>query len=181
LRRFIRISCGAALAAALAATTVALASPGSGRTTKTVSATFAATTIKHLTTTTCTGADGAYQVTNARYDGTATSTDPRLTGTLRVQVRSVVNTTKNLGFVRGTFRVHNSAGRSTDGSVVGVLSGGTLQAFVTGDLRGDHLGDADLLGSLTASFTATGGFTSGSLGTGPATDTAIATTGSCSH
>ena len=178
MRRRILITCIAALLAALTATAVALATSG-GRTTKTVSATFAAATVKHLTMTSCTGADGVYTVTNARYDGTATSADPRLNGKLRIQVRSVVNTTTNLGVVRGSFRVHNPMGGSSDGSLVGVLSGGTLQGFVTGDLR--HPGGTDLLGSVTASFTAAGGFTGGALGTGAATDTAIAVTGSCSH
>jgi hypothetical protein len=179
VRRFIQIAAVAALLSALGATAVALAIPG-GRTTKTVSAMFNAATVRHLTMTSCTGADGVYAVTNARYDGTSMgSADPRLNGKLSVQVRSVVNTTTNLGFVRATFRVRNHAGGSSDGSLVGVLSGGTLQGFVTGDLR--HPGRTDLLGSVTASFTAAGGFTSGSLGTGPATDTAIAVTGSCPH
>jgi hypothetical protein len=165
--------------AALTASAVALASSGAGRTTKSVSATFAATTVKHLTTTSCTGADGVYAVTHARYDGTSMSGDPRLNGKLRLQVKSVVNTTTNLGFVSGTFRVRDPAGGSADGSLVGVLSGGTLQGFVTGDLH--HPGATDLLGSVTASFTALGGFTGGSLGTGPGMDTAIAATGSCRH
>jgi hypothetical protein len=181
MRRFIRVARVAAVLATLAGTAVALASPGVGRTTKTVSATFAATTLKHLAATSCTGADGVYAVTRARYEGTATSADPRLTGTLRIQVRSVVNTTTNLGFLRGAFRVTDPAGGSADGSVVGVLSGGTLQGFVIGDLRGAHQGAARLLGSVTASFTAAGGFTGGSLGTGSATDTAIARNGSCPH
>jgi hypothetical protein len=178
VRRIIQIASVAALLAALSATTVALAT-SVGRTTKTVSATFAAGTVRHLTMTSCTGADGVYAVTNARYDGTATSADPRLNGQLRIQVRSVVNTTTNLGFVRGTFRVRNTAGGSSDGSLVGVLSGGTLQGFVTGDLR--RSGGTDLLGSVTASFTAASGFTGGLLGTGTAMDTAIAVTGACSH
>jgi hypothetical protein len=177
VRRFIQIASVSALVAALTATTVALANAG-GRAVKPVLATFAAATVKHLNMRSCSGTDGVYAVTNARYDGTASSPDPRLNGKLRIQVRSVVNTTTNLGFVRGTFRVRNPAGGSSDGSLVGVLSGGTLQGFVTGDLR--HPGGTDLMGSVTASFSATGGFTSGALGTGPATDTAIAVTGSCS-
>jgi hypothetical protein len=147
---------------------------------------FLATGLKHLTTTTCTGADGVYAVTHATYTGTATSADPRLDGTLRVQVKSVVNTTTNLGFLRGTFHVRDVGGGSANGTLVGVLSGGTLQGFATGDLRGPHPAAgmphparAELLGSVTASFTPAGGFTAGSLGVGPATDTAIALTGSC--
>jgi hypothetical protein len=178
VRRFIQIACVSAVMAALTATAVALANAG-GSAVKTVSATFAATTVKHLTMRSCPGADGVYAVTNARYDGTAASADPRLNGKLRIQVRSVVNTTTNLGFVRGTFRVRNPAGGSSDGNLAGVLSTGTLQGFITGDLR--HPGGTDLLGSVTASFSATGGFTSGALGTGAATDTAIAVTGSCSR
>ena len=69
-----------------------------------------------------------------------------------------------------------------------VQSGGTLQGFATGDLHGPrhvkgtpHTPGAELRGNLTATYSAAGGFTAGSLGTGAATDTAIAVSGSCSH
>lgn len=189
MRRFARIAGLVAALAVVGTAGIALAGPSGSRTTKSVSATFTATTVKHSKTTTCTGSDGTYAVTHATYTGSSTSSDPRLNGTLVVDVESVLNTSSNLGTLKGHFHIRNSSSGTADGSLTGVLSGGTLQGLATGHVHGPRPSKGSppsppmlpgaLLGNVTASFSAAGGFTSGSLGSGSGTDTATVMSGSC--
>jgi hypothetical protein len=150
---------GVAVAKHLAASTTA------------VSATFAATTVSHRTTKTCTGADGTYEVTHAKYTGTATSTDARLDGTLEVRVKSVYNTAENLGWLRADLKVRDADGKvEARGRLHAVNANGQLEGLLDGHVRGPH---AHLLGNLSAAFTSAGGFASGTLGSGNAANTAI--------
>src|SRR5437588_5119686 len=97
--------------AALVFAGLAFAQATGTRTTTTVSAGFAATTVVSSKTTTCTGADGSYAVTHATYEGTATSGEPRLNGPIEIRTHSVVNTTTNLGWLDATLRAKSATAR----------------------------------------------------------------------
>jgi hypothetical protein len=137
--------------------------------TEAVSATFTATNVVRTDTRTCTGADGTYEITHARYDGQATSATAGLAGPLQIRVKSVYNTTEKLGFVDGTLYLRGTERRAL-GRFSAVNTNGVLDGYVTGHVS---RGFAALRGSLTAGFTRTGGFTDGKLGTGSSTNTAL--------
>jgi hypothetical protein len=136
--------------------------------TEAVSATFTATNVVRTDTRTCTGTDGAYEITHARYDGQATSATAGLAGPLQIRVKSVYNTTEKLGFVDGTIYL-----RGTDRRAIGRFSAVNTNGVLDGYLTGHVSRGAALRGSLTAGFTRTGGFTDGKLGTGSSTNTAL--------
>ena len=122
---------GAAVVA-LTATGVAIA--GGPSTTTQVSATFTATTVMQKDVQTCTGVDGTYEITHATYSGTAVSSDPHLNGPVRIDVKSVYNTTKSLGWLSGKLRVDNSTtGDRAHGNLSAVNVGGQLQGFLSGE------------------------------------------------
>ena len=148
----------AALVASLATVGVALAHDGGHGSIQAVTATFAATNVSQLESATCTAADGTYRRTNATYTGTATSADPRLNGELTVHVKSLYNTTTNVGAAMGGFLVQNESGQ-TEAHFRAVLSNGTLTGFVEGE--GDS---AKLLGTVSASYDPETGLTDGQLG-----------------
>ena len=157
---------GALVALAVTSIAVANGKPGS---VKAVSATFTATTVAHLETRTCTGADGTFEISKGTYTGIASSSEPSLNGPIELKVRSVFNTTKSLGWIDGRLKVRGSRDRSF-GKVVAVNTHNTLDGFVVGEPGHES---AALLGSLTASFTRTGGFTSGQIGSGSTANAAV--------
>jgi hypothetical protein len=150
------------------------------------SATFYANTLSGSTNSqTCTASNSnTIQVTDATFTGTATSTtDPSLNGPLTIRVRSVYDSTTNAGWLTADFVVANSSATppaSFEGRLTAVNDNGTVQGL----LRGGQGAGIDLLGNVTSTFSATGGFGSsgsqGSIGTGSATDTAIVSSGTCS-
>ena len=157
-----------ALAATLAG--VAVAHSGSGTTgVKAVSATFTATTASRAETRACTGADGAYEIVKATYAGTATSAEASLTGPAELKVTSVYNTTTKIGWLEGRLKIGEGESRSYT-KLWAVNTNGSLDGFVYGEAG--HRGAA-LLGSLTAGWTRSGGFTDGKLGTGSSTNAAV--------
>jgi hypothetical protein len=99
-----------------------------------------------------------------RFEGSQTSSDPRLTGDLEARVRSVVNTGNGYGVTRGFVLIRDSAtGRLKFlGRVVGVLEpdGGT-EGFLRGTTVGS--GSARLFANFSAQQDATGALT-GELG-----------------
>ena len=158
----------------------ALADPGAS-TVATVSATFAAAPVGTVNVQTCTATSGdTFQFANATYSGNATGTIPNLTGTIRIDVQSVYDSTKNLGWVQGHVELMSTtAGDHADGHFTAVNVAGTLQGFLTGNVGDPGM---HLLGNLTSGFTATGGFTGGTFGAGSATNTAITITpGGCGN
>jgi hypothetical protein len=167
------------VAAAVAAFAVAgVAAAGDGpSSTSAVSASFVATTVnaKHIDT--CTGADGAYVITHATYTGTSSgSANANLNGAIEIDLKSVYNTTTNLGWASGNVRFNpGTPGDKAHGKLTAVDVNGQLQGFLAGSAGPG----TQLLGNVSAAFSSTGGFTTGSLGSGAATDTAIVTTGSC--
>jgi hypothetical protein len=152
----------AAIAAAAVAAAGAAAAAHRSQATKQVSATFAAGTVAGSHTSTCTSSDGTYQETVATYTGSATSSDARLNGTLRIRAHSVVNTTTGLGWLSGTFRINGSSG-GAHGAITGVVSGGNVSGTAAGEMGGP---EGKLLATVAASFAPQAGFSSGSLGSG---------------
>lgn len=166
---------GTLVVVGLAVAGVAIA--GRPSTTDPVSATFAATTVVKKNVQTCTGADGTYELTRATYSGTSSSSDPSLNGPIRIDVNSVYNTTKNLGWLNAKLRVDGpTRGDKTRGSLSAVNAGGRLQGFLSGSGKAPR---KHLLANVSASFASATGFAAGQLGTGTATNTAVVSSGSC--
>ncbi len=98
---------------ALATTGVAVGEGLKGtKSVKTVAGTFTATTSSHVDTKTCTTADGKTLVfSHGRYSGTSAG-DPDFTGPVTLDVRSVLNTTDDVGTVEGKLKgARESVGR----------------------------------------------------------------------
>ncbi len=165
--RRLKLWIGACVLAALLGATAAVATlRDDGGPTTTVSSAFSATALSNAELRSCTGLDGTYELFRGTYTGTV-SGDPALAGTVELRVRSVLNTTKNLGWLSGELTIRGPAERA-HAKVWAVNTKGSLDGFVSG-----KAGKRLWLGSLTASFSRTGGFTSIQIGTGAATNTAV--------
>ena len=130
--------------------------------------------VTHSHSRTCTGADGTYTLTKGWYNGTATSTDPRISGPLTLRAQTFYNATTKLGTVDGTFSVKTANGH-TRGQFTAVDTDGTLSGFARGEARGAR---AHLIGNLTATFDPASGF-DGQVGSGTSDDTAVFASGRC--
>jgi hypothetical protein len=152
-------------AAALAAAGVAAAHRGAPSV-QSVSATFDATTVSqhYLTTCSVNGGD-TFQATRATYTGTATSSDPRLTGSLTIRAWSLVDTTNGVGHLYGTFQIKGTGLNRAHGTLNAAVAGGKASGLARGFVRGRW---GHIVASLGASFDPTAGFSSGSIGTGTA-------------
>ena len=155
-------------AAALGAAGVAAATKDN-QTTTAAAADFTATTVSQSRTATCASADGTYQETTATYRGTATGADARLNGPLEIRAHSVMNTTTQLGWLEGTFRVRGTTGGSA-GTIHAVIAGTSAVGSVVG--QGYRPG-AKLVASLSAAFGPAAGFTSGQVGSGSASGAGV--------
>jgi hypothetical protein len=154
---------------ALVVTGAAVAHGGFGaKSVSAVAGTFTATTVSDARTSTCTNADGTWTRVDATYTGTAAG-DPDLAGPVRLSVRALVNTTKNLGTVTGTLRI-DTAGADTKASFEAVYAGGKLAGFAEGRA---HDPGAKLYANVSGSYSPTGGFTNGKLGGGTDAGSAI--------
>jgi hypothetical protein len=152
-----------AAAAALATAGLALATLNASGVSATT-ATFSAAK-QRSETRTCTGNGDTYEITNGRYAGTIDFADPNsdLDGPVQIQVRSVLNKTKGVGYVQGWLRVKDDDRRG-HGAFVGTLDGsGNVDGFFQGRVNRKY---AVLLGGVSAKFSADGGFTAGKLGNG---------------
>ena len=169
---------------ALAAAGIAIAGPGTPASTNLVSATFFANTLVRSQGETCTPAApaDAYTSTDAVFTGSATSSDSRFVGPITIHVRSVFDTTKNVGSLKGDVDVQTSA---TPGHfharLTAVNVGGTVQGWLDGNLGdGSHF-----IGSFSATFSPTGGFSSSgapaTIGASTGTNTAIVWNGGCNQ
>jgi hypothetical protein len=146
---------------ALAVAGLAIADSHSPQAIKTVSGTFSATSISNSKTQTCTNADGTFTFTNARYAGTAMSSEPGLNGPIALQVRSAINTSRNAGTVDGTLRIDPTSGRRTEAHFSAVYANGQLSGLAAGHAQDPY---SRLLANLSAGFSPTAGFTNGRLG-----------------
>jgi hypothetical protein len=156
---------GLIVAAALAAAGVAEAHRGAPSV-QSVSASFDATTVSqhYLTTCSVNGGD-TFQATRATYTGTATSSDPRLTGALTIRAWSLVDTTNGVGHLFGTFRIVGAGNDRARGTLNAAIAGGQASGLARGFVRGRW---GHIVASLGASFDPITGFSSGSIGTGTA-------------
>jgi hypothetical protein len=160
---------------AVAALAIAGAAVAAGAQTDTPSATFSATA-KRVQTKNCTGTDGAYTITEGRYEGTMTSTNAALNGPVRIELHSVYNNDEKAGWIRGRVRVAGTDSRTAaefaavniDGSVEGLLAGRAGSP------------KAGLLANFSATFGA-GGFTDGKIGTGSSGNEALLFNRGCVH
>jgi hypothetical protein len=137
---------------------------------KAVAGTFTATTASHVETKTCTTTDGKTLVTShGRYTGLSTG-DPDLTGPITLDVRSVVNTTDDVGTAEGKLKVDVASGKDTVAHYVGVYDNDGLAGFADGHA---HDPGVKLLANLSADFSTAGGFTNGKLGGGTTGGSAV--------
>jgi hypothetical protein len=176
-RRFIVLA--ALLCAALATAGIAVAVVKSGGVAG-VSATFNATNVVKSVQNSCkvNGGD-TYTYTQAVYRGVATSADPRLNGRIRLVVQSMVDDTTGVGALLGNYWVHGGMNPGSYGRVEASLASGQM----SGSFRGHVLLPwGELFAGLNGSFTASGGFSGASLGTGSGNDTGVVLSrGACVH
>jgi hypothetical protein len=158
MRRFVWI---AGTLVALAAAGLAIADSGGTNAVRSVSASFSATGVSNSQSKTCTNQDGSFTFTRARYAGAATSSDPSLNGPITLDVRSSINTTKNLGVVDGKLRIATASGKSSEAHFSAVYASGHLNGLAVGHAQTPY---ARLIANLSAGFSAAGGFASGQLG-----------------
>jgi hypothetical protein len=112
-------------------------------------------------TRTCTTTDGkTVVVTDGRYTGAA-SGSPDLTGPITLNTRSVINSSDDIGLVNGRLKIDVAGGHDTNASYTAVYDHGTLVGLATGKA---HNPSVRLIANLSASFSATAGFSSGKLG-----------------
>jgi len=157
MRRLILAACGIA---ALAAAGVAVANGIGDKSIKSLTASFTATTVSDSRTRTCTNADGSWVLTKARYGGTSTSADADLNGPVTFTIESLINTTKNLGTLRGRGSVDVS-GRDTTFKLDAVYSTGKANGLLAGQA---HEPSERILGNVSFDFSSTGGLTNGKIG-----------------
>jgi len=150
-------------AVALATCGLAIAHGLDTKSVKAVSASFTAAPAGTVQTSTCTGADGTYAKSNGTYTGTVTGAtgDTSLNGPITINAQSIVNTATNVGVVTGHIRFGSGPGHYGDTQFSAVYSTGNIAGLAQGRVPTSH---ASLLGNLSAAFSATGGFTNGSLG-----------------
>lgn len=134
-----------------------------------VSATLSATTPANVQTRTYTCDGQTFEVTTGRWTGTATSATPDLNGAAVLHVKSVYNTTKKLGWIDGKLSI-NGADDRTHAGFSAVNTDGKLDGWVRGKAG---RGDGVLFGSISGSFSKTGGLTDGALGTGTGANAAL--------
>ena len=129
-----------------------------------VSAAFTANQIRSHSRT-CTEGDNTFRVTNAVWRGTATSSEPRLSGRVVIATHAVLNVTTGDGWLSGTWRTSNqSANPKTTARSKAKLSavidnGNHLDGLASGEA---HNPGARLLGNWSA--TIVGDTLSGELG-----------------
>ena len=155
--------------AALVASSVAVATLRHTSSLSPVSATLSAPTSVHVSTRTLTCDTQTIEITDGRYTGTAVSTTPDLAGPVELRVHSVYNTTTKLGTVNGTLRIGAADDRSK-AAFTAINSDGKLDGWLRGSAG--HR-DGAIFGSLSGSFSKTGGLTDGQLGTGTGANTAV--------
>lgn len=153
---------------ALVATGAAVANLRSGDV-NAVSAALSATTVVHQQTRTLTCAGQTIEVSTGRYTGTATSATPELNGSVELNVHSVYNVAKKLGWVDGHLKIRGADNRSNS-RFAAVNTDGKLDGWLNGS-AGHRRGS--LLGSIAGSFSRTGGLSGGQLGTGTGANAAL--------
>jgi hypothetical protein len=158
MRRLIWI---AATVLVLVGAGIAVAHDNNGKSIKQVSAAFTANAASHVRTDTCTAADGTYASSRGDYTGTATSTEPTLTGKASISAESVINTTTGYGTVNGKLRIDTADGKHTTAQFDAIYKNGHIVGLAEG--HGSEGPWTKLVANLSADYTAAGGF-NGTLG-----------------
>lgn len=127
-----------------------------------VTGSFAATTVSGKSDTrTCTTTDGkSLASTRATYTGAASGPSD-LTGAVKIDASSMINTTDNVGEVDGRLTITPGSGAKTDLHFTGIYDGGVLTGLATGH-SATH--GVQLYANLSSGFTTLGGFTGGKIG-----------------
>jgi len=148
---------------ALAATGIAVAAKDKG--VSTASATFTTDAGAKTKTRTCTGTDGTYELKHGVYAGTGTGL---LAGNVQLRFNSIVNTTEDLGLLKGTLTAREGNELKVKGHLTAVVVGSNVSGLLNGRAE-------DAKAALLANFSATLGASSlnGQLGGGSASNTAI--------
>lgn len=135
-----------------------------------VAASFTAAPAAGNASKTCTGGDGTYVISKGDWSGTATSSNARLSGTIRIRGELGVNQTTGLGWLTGRVRIDGGSNGSTDaaGDLRAAIVNGKLTGFVSGTVHDEGA----VFGSLVASV-GTAGLTDGQLGGGTGTPAAV--------
>ncbi len=176
-KRFIILA--ALLSAALATAGFAVAVVNSGGVAA-VSATFDATSVVKSVQKSCTVNGGdTYTYTRAVYKGAAASTDVHLNGPIRLYVQSMVDDTTGVGALIGDFKINGDSNTAAFGRVEASLSGGQASGSIRGHV---HLPWGELFAGVNGGFSASGGFSGASIGTGSGADTGVVLShGACVH
>src|SRR5262245_31194378 len=98
--------------ATLALAGIAIAHGVNSKSVQSVSATFTATGVTNVKSSSCTASNGhTYTTTRATYTGaTAGASDPSLNGTITIDAKSLVDTTTGDGVLSGHLRIATSGG-----------------------------------------------------------------------
>lgn len=149
--------------AALVAAGVAAAHDGGAPGVQAAAATFDATTVSDVSSSSCTATNGDTLVqTEASYAGTSTSADTQLGGPLVIHAESLVDTTTGAGVVKGRFEI-GPDGSANDGSFEAAIAGTNTAGLAEMELQSP---DGKFTGSFSSTFDPQAGFSGGSLGAG---------------
>ena len=158
-----RLALVGAVGAALVAAGIAVAHGNDNQTVTKVTASFAATTVSGKTDTkTCTTTDGkSLSTTHSTWTGTASTGPADLTGAVRIDARSMINTTDNVGEVDGHLTISPTGGGKTDLRFSSVYDAGVLSGLATGHSATQGV---QIYANLSSSFSTATGFTGGKIG-----------------
>jgi hypothetical protein len=157
-----RLALVGAVGAALVVAGIAVAHSNGNQSVTKVTGSFAATTVSGKTDTkTCTTTDNkTLSMTHSTWTGSA-SGPADLTGAVKIDAHSLINTTDNVGKVDGRLTITPSAGGKTDLHFTGVYDNNAVAGLATGHSATPGL---QVVANLSSGFTTTGGFTGGLLG-----------------
>lgn len=139
-------------------------------------ATFNATSVTEKVQATCTAGGDTYAFTRAIYTGTATSSDPRLSGPVTIRAKSLVDTTTGVGGLVGRVRIDGTDSSGAYGVVRAAISNSQAAGVVHAKLHGPG---GWLLASLGSGFDTASGFSAGTVGAATTGAGAIFSGGSC--
>jgi len=146
--------------AALALAGIAVAHGFAGNSAAAIGGSFTATSVNGVRSETCSSDGGNWTRTRATYSGIA-SGDADLSGPATLRIDSVVNTSKDVGVVEGTLRIHTADSPDTFARFTGAYQDGRVAGLAVGRA---HKPAARLVANLSASFSQTGGFSNGKIG-----------------
>jgi hypothetical protein len=157
-----RLALVGAVGAALVAAGIAVAHGNDNQTVTKVTGSFNATSVSGKTDTkTCTTTDGkSLSTTHSTWTGTSTG-PADLTGAVRIDARSMINTTDNVGEVDGHLTISPAGGGKTDLHFTSVYDGSGLSGLATGH-SATH--GVQIYANLSSGFSTSTGFAGGKIG-----------------